>query len=67
MQKLLSGEVRFDGFSDKWEEVRIDKLFDFKKGQELSKEKLEKNGIFECILYVISSKLIQLFFYLVNP
>ena len=51
MQKLLSGEVRFDGFSDKWEEVRIDKLFDFKKGQELSKEKLEKNGIFECILY----------------
>jgi type I restriction enzyme S subunit len=51
MQKLLSGEVRFDGFSDKWKEVRIDKLFDFKKGQELSKEKLEKNGIFECILY----------------
>ena len=51
MQKLLSGEVRFSGFSDEWEEVRIDKLFDFKKGQELSKEKLEKNGIFECILY----------------
>ena len=42
MQKLLSGEVRFDGFSDKWEEVRIDKLFDFKKGQELSKEKLSR-------------------------
>lgn len=51
MQKLLSGEVRFSGFSDEWEEVRLDKLFDFKKGQELSKEKLDENGIFECILY----------------
>jgi len=51
MQKLLSGEVRFSGFGDEWEEVSLDKLFDFKKGQELSKEKLDENGIFECILY----------------
>lgn len=51
MQKLLGGEVRFGGFSGEWEEVRLDKLFDFKKGQELSKEKLDENGIFECILY----------------
>ena len=26
MQKLLSGEVRFDGFSDKWEEVRLGEI-----------------------------------------
>lgn len=26
MQKLLSGEVRFDGFSDEWEEVRLEEI-----------------------------------------
>jgi len=26
MQKLLSGEVRFDGFSDEWEEVRLGEI-----------------------------------------
>ena len=51
MQKLLSGEVRFDGFGDEWEEFTIDELFHFKKGQGLSKEKLNVNGNFECILY----------------
>lgn len=51
MQKLLSGNVRFDGFSDKWEEVSINELFNFKKGQGLSKDKLNPNGSFECILY----------------
>ena len=30
MQKLLSGEVRFDGFSDKWEEVRLGEIGEFK-------------------------------------
>lgn len=51
MQRLLIGEVRFDGFSDEWKEVTIDELFTFKKGQALSKEKLDEKGIFECILY----------------
>lgn len=27
-QKLLSGEIRFDGFSDKWEEVRFKNVFE---------------------------------------
>jgi len=26
MQKLLSGEVRFDGFNEEWEEVRLEKI-----------------------------------------
>jgi type I restriction enzyme S subunit len=30
MQKLLSGEVRFDGFSDEWEEVKLGGIGEFK-------------------------------------
>ncbi|MDQ1264237.1 MAG: type restriction enzyme subunit, partial [Campylobacterota bacterium] len=30
MQKLLSGEVRFDGFNDEWEEVRLGDIGEFK-------------------------------------
>lgn len=30
MQKLLSGEVRFDEFTDKWEEVKLGNIGDFK-------------------------------------
>ena len=30
MQKLLSGEVRFDGFDDEWEEVRLGEIGEFK-------------------------------------
>lgn len=30
MQKLLSGEVRFSGFSDEWEEVRLGEIGEFK-------------------------------------
>jgi type I restriction enzyme S subunit len=51
MQKLLSGEVRFYGFNDEWKEVTIDELFYLKKGQGLSKEKININGNLECILY----------------
>ena len=30
MQKLLSGEVRFSGFSDEWEELRLGEIGEFK-------------------------------------
>ena len=36
MQKLLSGEVRFDGFSDEWEEIRLGKYI-----KEISKKNKE--------------------------
>ncbi len=49
MQKLLSGEVRFDGFSDKWEEVRLGEICDIKKGEQLNKDTLENDGEFPVI------------------
>ncbi|MDY0402428.1 restriction endonuclease subunit S [Sulfurovum sp.] len=49
MQKLLSGEVRFDGFSDEWEEVRLGEICDIKKGEQLNKDTLENDGEFPVI------------------
>ncbi len=51
MQKLLSGKVRFKEFKEEWKEVRLDKLFTFKKGQGISKNQLIESGINKCILY----------------
>jgi len=31
MQKLLSGEVRFDGFSDKWQFIKLGNLLDYEQ------------------------------------
>ena len=49
MQKLLSGEVRFSGFSDVWEEVRLEEICDIKKGEQLNKDTLENDGEFPVI------------------
>ncbi len=49
MQKLLSAEVRFDGFSDEWEEVRLGEICDIKKGEQLNKDTLENDGEFPVI------------------
>lgn len=51
MQNLLTAKVRFPEFKDEWIEVTIGELFEFKKGQGLSKEMLDTNGKFECVLY----------------
>ena len=32
MQKLLSGEVRFGGFTDEWDEVRLGEICEYKNG-----------------------------------
>lgn len=55
IQKLFSQELRFkkdngDDFPN-WEVTRIDKIFAGLKGTGLSKEKIEEEGINECILY----------------
>ena len=51
MQNLLTAKIRFPEFKDEWREVTIGELFEFKKGQGLSKEMLDTNGKFECVLY----------------
>ena len=44
MQKLLSGEVRFDGFSDKWEEVRLREICKITTGSSNRKDSSESKG-----------------------
>lgn len=51
MQMLLTGKKRLKGFNDDWEEYKLSDLYTHKKGQLLSKEKLNTNGKFNCILY----------------
>lgn len=51
MQDLLTGKKRLSGFKDKWGTQKIGDVFALKKGSELSKEKLDDSGKFECILY----------------
>ena len=50
MQKLLSGEVRFEGFDGEWEEVRLGDVATFHKGKGISKNDISDDGI-ECIRY----------------
>jgi len=42
MQKLLSSEVRFSGFSEEWEEVRIKDIFEFTRGYVLAVTKMSQ-------------------------
>jgi len=51
MQNLLTGKIRLKGFSQPWEEYRLDDLVTIFKGFGLSKEKLSNNGPFPCLLY----------------
>lgn len=51
MQKLLTGKVRLPGFTQPWKEVKLGEIFNIKKGQGLSKEVLDDNGLNKCILY----------------
>lgn len=55
MQKIFNQEIRFkddngNDFED-WKKVVLSEVFDYKKGSGLSKDKLDDNGVFECILY----------------
>lgn len=51
MQKLLSGEVRLDGFEGEWKQIELCKESSFERGWGLSKEKISDNGSYNCILY----------------
>jgi type I restriction enzyme S subunit len=44
MQKLLSGEVRFDGFSDEWDEVRLGEVAEIYQPQTISQTDLTQDG-----------------------
>lgn len=52
MQTLLTGKRRFSDFEgEEWREVRLGDIGSFKKGSGLSKEKLDPEGKFRCVLY----------------
>ena len=51
MQKLLSGEMRLDGFEGEWKQIELCKESSFERGWGLSKEKISDNGSYNCILY----------------
>ncbi|MHB8099971.1 MAG: restriction endonuclease subunit S [Sulfuricurvum sp.] len=50
MQKLLSGKVRFDGFTDAWKETKLGDIGKFYKGKGISKDEITEQGI-PCIRY----------------
>ncbi|CCG57385.1 Restriction endonuclease S subunits [Brachyspira pilosicoli WesB] len=44
MQRVLSGEVRFEGFTDEWEFKSLEELCNIKKGEQKNKLDLIENG-----------------------
>lgn len=44
-------DIRFNGFTDEWEEKKLKDVYDFLKGKGLSKDKLSLKGKNKCILY----------------
>ena len=56
MQKLLSGEVRFDGFSDEWKEVKINQIFEITRGYVLSVTEMRQEKTEEYKYPVYSSQ-----------
>lgn len=51
MQQLLTGKQRLPGFDATWSEYTLDSIFQFKRGQGLSKEAVSPDGVHPCILY----------------
>jgi len=51
MQQLLTGKRRLPGFEGEWKKLRLDELFQFKKGQGISKKSVVGNGLIPCVLY----------------
>ena len=56
MQKLLSGEVRFGGFSDEWEEVKIKDIFEITRGYVLAVTEMSQEQTAEYKYPVYSSQ-----------
>ena len=51
MQELLTGKKRLQGFGEHWVKVKLNDIFEFHKGNGLSKEKITPDGKSSCILY----------------
>ena len=51
MQQLLTGKRRLPGFDLPWSERSLESIFQFKKGQGLSKGVVTPEGLRPCILY----------------
>ncbi|MFD0917238.1 restriction endonuclease subunit S [Pseudahrensia aquimaris] len=51
MQQLLTGKKRLPGFDGEWKSARLDVLFNFKKGQGISKQAVCEEGAHSCVLY----------------
>ncbi len=49
MQKLLSDEVRFKEFKNEWKEIRLGDIVKIRKGEQINKSKLTKDGDFPVI------------------
>ncbi len=49
MQKLLSREVRFDGFDGEWEEIKLKEICQIKKGIQLNKSNMTELGEYPAI------------------
>ena len=50
MQELLTGKRRLPGFKGEWVKKRLGEIGNFKKGKNISKEDISKEGV-KCILY----------------
>jgi len=50
MQQLLTGKMRFPGFDDEWDSVKLGEIGDFSKGSGIRKSELLEYGI-PCIRY----------------
>ena len=51
MQELLTGKKRLKGYTGEWEEKKLSDLFDFYKGNGLSKDAIKADGKHKFILY----------------
>lgn len=51
MQRLLTGEVRLEGFDDPWQPTALGDIADILKGSGLSKDQVAPYGARLCILY----------------
>lgn len=51
MKKKKKPEIRFEGFTDDWEQRKLLLICDFEKGRGLSKDNIDNNGKYPCILY----------------
>jgi type I restriction enzyme S subunit len=50
-EKLFSQQFKFSGFTENWNSKKLGEIFYSEKGRGLSKEKVQSDGKYECILY----------------